>query len=330
MTYQEFIQNILDTRGRFNCGDEYHERHHIIPKCMGGGNEEENLIDLFAREHYEAHKLLAIENPSVRGLQYAWWCMSVITSKDSTKKYQITAEEYETARKMFVSMPYSEERRRRISESGRGRKHSEETREKMSKNAKERYKNPENCSMYGKRHSEETKQKMRENHADMSGTNNPNYGRPRSEETRRKIGEGQKNKPPISEVTRQKMRENNQGAGNPNYGKHPSAESRKRMSEAQKGHPVSEETRQKISEKNKGRLVGEKSPTAKAVIQFDLEGNIICVWGSLGQAEKEVGVQRSGIRSCCHGKLKQSGGFKWQYKDEYEKELSNITTIHND
>ena len=29
ITYQDFIQNILNTRGRFNCGDEYHERHHI-------------------------------------------------------------------------------------------------------------------------------------------------------------------------------------------------------------------------------------------------------------------------------------------------------------
>ena len=25
-TYQDFINNILETRGRFNCGDEYHEK----------------------------------------------------------------------------------------------------------------------------------------------------------------------------------------------------------------------------------------------------------------------------------------------------------------
>ena len=75
MTYKEFIDNILETRGRFGCGDEYCERHHIVPKCLGGGNEEENLIDLFAREHFEAHRLLALENPKERGLQYAWWRM---------------------------------------------------------------------------------------------------------------------------------------------------------------------------------------------------------------------------------------------------------------
>ena len=46
MSYAEFIQNILDTRGRFACGEEYHERHHIIPKCCGGTDDEYNLIDL--------------------------------------------------------------------------------------------------------------------------------------------------------------------------------------------------------------------------------------------------------------------------------------------
>ena len=66
MTYEEFINNILETRGRFACGDEYHERHHIVPKCMDGSNDEENLIDLFAREHFEAHRLLALENSDVR------------------------------------------------------------------------------------------------------------------------------------------------------------------------------------------------------------------------------------------------------------------------
>lgn len=52
MTYIELINDILETRGRFNCGNEYCERHHILPKCMGGTDDEENLIDLFARVKY--------------------------------------------------------------------------------------------------------------------------------------------------------------------------------------------------------------------------------------------------------------------------------------
>ena len=75
MMYREFIDNILQTRGRFSCGDEYHERHHITPKCMSGENDENNLIDLFAREHFEAHRLLALDNPENEKLVYAWWNM---------------------------------------------------------------------------------------------------------------------------------------------------------------------------------------------------------------------------------------------------------------
>ena len=94
MTYEEFIQNILTTRGRFNCGDEYHERHHIIPKCMDGTNDDENLIDLFAREHFEAHRLLALENQDNNDLVYAWSCMAFLNN-DHQNRCIISPEEYE-------------------------------------------------------------------------------------------------------------------------------------------------------------------------------------------------------------------------------------------
>lgn len=37
----------------------YYERHHINPRCMGGGDEDENLIHLTAEDHFMAHVLLA-------------------------------------------------------------------------------------------------------------------------------------------------------------------------------------------------------------------------------------------------------------------------------
>lgn len=37
----------------------YYESHHILPRCMGGGDEEENLIYLTAEDHFMAHVLLA-------------------------------------------------------------------------------------------------------------------------------------------------------------------------------------------------------------------------------------------------------------------------------
>lgn len=44
--------------------DGYKERHHIIPRCMGGTDDIDNLVDLTAREHFIAHQLLVKIYPS--------------------------------------------------------------------------------------------------------------------------------------------------------------------------------------------------------------------------------------------------------------------------
>lgn len=37
--YQNYIMQILNTRGRFGCGEEYHERHHIVLRCEIEGGD---------------------------------------------------------------------------------------------------------------------------------------------------------------------------------------------------------------------------------------------------------------------------------------------------
>lgn len=99
MTYQEFINDILQTRGRFMDDDEYHERHHITPRCKSGSDDDDNLIDLFAKEHFIAHKLLAEENMDDNQLVHAYMLMAFV--KDSNqKRYELTPDEYEEARKI--------------------------------------------------------------------------------------------------------------------------------------------------------------------------------------------------------------------------------------
>jgi hypothetical protein len=120
-------------RGRFACGEEYHERHHIVPRSVGGSDDEDNLIDLYAREHYEAHKLLHEENPENEKLAFAWWMMST-KSYNTEGRYELTAEEYELA-KIALS-------------------------EAQSKAKKEQFVNKENHPMFGKTQSEESRKKM--------------------------------------------------------------------------------------------------------------------------------------------------------------------------
>ena len=96
--YKKFILNIIINRGRFAIPDgEYKERHHIIPQCMGGSDDEENLVDLLLREHIVAHKLLADIYPSCGDVQYAFWMMCNCREYDDV----VTPAEYEEARKRF-------------------------------------------------------------------------------------------------------------------------------------------------------------------------------------------------------------------------------------
>lgn len=49
----------------------YYEKHHIIPKCIGGTNHANNLAKLTPEEHYVAHQLLIKIYPEVDALVYA-------------------------------------------------------------------------------------------------------------------------------------------------------------------------------------------------------------------------------------------------------------------
>ena len=141
ITYEEFIQNILNTRGRFACGDEYHERHHIVPRCMDGDDEKENLVDLYAREHFIAHKLLMQENPDNISLARAYTCMAFV--KDNNQdRYELTPEEYEDARIVFSHI--QSERMRGENNHFFGKTHTDETKQILSMLGKERYKDSKN------------------------------------------------------------------------------------------------------------------------------------------------------------------------------------------
>lgn len=294
LTYKEFIDNILNTRGRFNCGDEYHERHHIIPKCMGGSNEEDNLIDLFAKEHFIAHKLLVLENPNNEKLMYAWWMMSNYSGNESQNRYKVSPEEYEAAKiKMsnivkglfangghpMLNKHHSEETKRKISEAKKGKpgahlgkKFSEATRRKLSEATKERFSDKNNHPNYGKQHSEETKKKMSEKAKERFENleNHPNYGKNLSSETKEKISDTLKKRFANPE-------------NHPMYGK---------------GIPI---------------------------VQLTENYKFIKEYLSAGMAERMTGIYASNIKkSCKQMGASSAGGFRWMRKSDWDKLQSMI------
>ena len=59
----------------------YYENHHILPKCMGGGDNLENITSLKPEEHFLAHQLLVKIYPHVPSLVMACHMMSENTGK---------------------------------------------------------------------------------------------------------------------------------------------------------------------------------------------------------------------------------------------------------
>ena len=51
----------------------------------------------------------------------------------------------------------------------------------------------------------------------------------------------------------------------------------------------------------------------KKVAQYNLQGNLIKVWNSFMEIERELGYSNSSINSCCKGKRKHVGGYIWKY-----------------
>lgn len=62
----------------------YIERHHVVPKCLGGSNDISNIVALTPEEHYMAHLLLIKIHPHVKGLLYA---VKLMSGQGNNKKY---------------------------------------------------------------------------------------------------------------------------------------------------------------------------------------------------------------------------------------------------
>lgn len=57
MDYQKIYDNLVKKRLE-NPPTEKFERHHIVPRSLGGSDDKENIVKLTLREHYIAHLLL--------------------------------------------------------------------------------------------------------------------------------------------------------------------------------------------------------------------------------------------------------------------------------
>lgn len=191
MKYLKIYNEIIE-RAKNREIDGYVEKHHIVPKCVGGNNKKDNIVSLTPKEHYVCHRLLCEIYPNETKLKYAFWRMcNVANNEYQNRNYTVSASVYSRIKNEISKLMskkvknYSKETRKLIGEKISKKLKGRPSIKKGISTPKHSEWMKENNPFRGKTHSEEHKQKLRELNS-----------KPKSEETKRKISEKLKgNKP---------------------------------------------------------------------------------------------------------------------------------------
>jgi len=127
----------------------YKEKHHILPRCLGGKDIKKNLVELTAREHFIVHMLLCkfTKGEEKRSMLYAFKCMCYY--KKDGRNYKINSR---IAQKLRSELKFSKEHKIKMSEVKKG-KPSNRKGKKASDKTKLRIKK----ALSGKKHSQKHK-----------------------------------------------------------------------------------------------------------------------------------------------------------------------------
>jgi hypothetical protein len=146
--YTKWYNNIISNAKSRISYDTYVEIHHIIPRSLGGTNDENNLVSLSAREHFICHMLLPkmLTGKQKRQMSFAFWSMCNRHNTKTENIYYSSSRIYDSARKEFIIA-------NKILHTGS--KRSQATKDKISKGQVGRV-----GGMQNKHHSQETKDKI--------------------------------------------------------------------------------------------------------------------------------------------------------------------------
>lgn len=193
--YYKWYFNIIEYRKNNPYIDGYSEKHHVIPKSMGGSNEKKNIVNLTAREHFICHMLLFRMTEGVYKVKMAYAIRLMSNVKNEyQERYKLCARKYSILIETTKSI---------IGEAKRG----------------------ENNPFYGKVHSIDSIIKMKAKRAEQPP---PMLGRSHSKETIEKLKAANKKQfsdPSQIEIRRDKNKiwfsnpENRKNAGNGSRGK---------------------------------------------------------------------------------------------------------------
>jgi len=115
MDYKK-VYNQMISKAQTRIIEGYTEKHHIIPRCVGGTDDKSNIISLTAREHFISHMLLCKIYPNNHKL---WYAANMMANRSGYKEcdYRVSARQYAEIRSNLV---VSEITKSRMSESKKG------------------------------------------------------------------------------------------------------------------------------------------------------------------------------------------------------------------
>jgi 5-methylcytosine-specific restriction endonuclease McrA len=201
--YTKWYFNIIfNSQSRDIIG--YTEKHHIIPKSLGGSNEQTNLVKLTAREHFICHWLLTKMVIGTKHRYQMWNAFGCMIYRENAgqERYKVTSKIFENIKKEGAKI-------KSINFSGAnnpmfGKTHSEDAKTKIQKTHVGRKKTDQerqniSLSMLGKPKTESHKISLKrswaKNRESRSGKNHLGYGKPLDENIKEKIRQSVLNMP---------------------------------------------------------------------------------------------------------------------------------------
>lgn len=233
ITYYNIIHN---AQSRVATPTGYFEKHHIIPKSLGGSDSPSNLVLLTAREHFVCHLLLPkfTTGDAKRKMSYAAHMLLNIKRDcqiryvPSSRIYEMVKKEFiKTHRERFTGRKLSDDQKAQISSAHKGIPESKESNLKRSIALKGIPKGPM---------SEETKKKL----------------------SKSKKGKPSKNKGGTTSLKGMTYEEI--------HGEEKAKQLKNDRSKKLKNRTVSNETKQHWSNVRKGKGIGGDNPNAKPIV----------------------------------------------------------------
>lgn len=138
--YTKWYFSIINYAKLRTTTNNYIERHHIIPKSLGGSNLSDNIVKLLAREHFVCHILLTKMTSNIEKYKMIHAAIGMKRARKYQDRY-INSRLYENIKKEYANIS-------RIRNTGRVA--TAETRSKMSIASKGKQKTAEHAANISK------------------------------------------------------------------------------------------------------------------------------------------------------------------------------------